>query len=210
MFQFIQAHAKNLFILADGRLGGGSVPIEIQKHGRVLTTTQDDEADADTDGDAPDVPRFKHSCDTPDGSCSPPPLSTVGEAEIRAWFSANGLDRWVDIFIGMGVENVGDLKFVTVDDMNAMGMPLIQQRKFSAAFASFAAIEAAVARDPTKADVIEQVRQLSGKSKVAATHGSNKNSKHSTKGRLSSVEGRKLQENRRKHWQKRKTSATLI
>ena len=193
VFQFIQAHAKNLFILADGRLGGGSVPIEIQKNGRVILPT-DRKSMGQSGNSGGECSTSERNAD---GTCragtdlegTRVQDRTVvgfgsGASGLKAWFEANGLARWLDIFLELGVEDLADLAFVTVEDMQGMGMPLIQQRKFKAAFE---ASSAASIRDPLP---------------PSAAPVSNKPQSHH--------DGRKLQENRRNQWQQRRTSATLI
>lgn len=170
------------------------MPIEIQKNGRVILPT--DRKSMSTSGNS------GGECSTSernaDGTCRASPglegsrlqdrsvagFGSGGASGLKAWFEANGLARWLDIFVELGVEDVADLAFVTAEDMQGMGMPPIQQRKFKAAFeASSAAASTRDALPPSAAPA----------SKKTQSH-----------------DGRKRQENRRNQWQQRRTSATLI
>lgn len=126
IFRFIKSCAQRFFILGDGRLGGST----FQEHcpataSKVeLITTASDFANTHCD------------LHNNDDRCRPPSESSH-LSELRAWFSRNHLARWSSGMIdALGAESLDDLQFITVSDMKALGMPVIQQRKFFAAYQS--------------------------------------------------------------------------
>ena len=167
------------------------MPIEIQKNGRVILPT--DRNSISASGHSGECSASGRNSD---GTCrASSELEATrlrdrtivgfgsGASGLKTWFEANNLARWLDIFVELGVEDVADLAFVTLEDMQGMGMPLIQQRKFKAAFEASSAVSNGDPLPPS----------ASSASKKSQSH-----------------DGRKRQENRRNQWQQRRTSATLI
>jgi hypothetical protein len=53
---------------------------------------------------------------------------------LLRWFRDNKLSKWIRGFVELGVESIDDLRYITRNDMVGMGMAVVHQRKFFAAY----------------------------------------------------------------------------
>lgn len=124
IFRFVKSCAQRFFILGDGRLGGST----FQEHCPATAK----KVELITSSNA------RERCNIHDGDDRCHAESESNKlSELRAWFSRNQLTRWSSGMIdALGAESLDDLQFITVSDMKALHMPVIQQRKFFAAYQS--------------------------------------------------------------------------